>query len=313
MLYPIRSFAGDTSCKRNMHPLAGREHQRSCKTGSTGWNPLSAGPVVTWTAPVCCRNELDVQSFFFYNRTRGEFDSDGHYKSYKNKDRKWQWQQMLFMQYGLTDRLEAAVIGQAQQNIKHENGSSAEASGFGDTWLFTRYCLMDESTWLPHTTGLFQFKFPTGKYQKADKGKLGTDLMGSTQSPGSYDYGFGAILTKHLKPFILHADFAYNIPLFTSIDGVKVRNGDYVTFDFGAEYFLPKGFNLMLEFNWLDGGDKKTASELVPASDMHQLLMSPGIGWSNDKIQTLLAYQRTIAGSNVDVNDSIIFTFVLIF
>lgn len=313
ILYPVVSFAGDDSCKKKLNPLSGRDHQPSCRTGSTGWNPPSAGPIVTWTAPVCCRNELDVQPFFYYNRTRGTFDSEGHYKSYKNKDRKWQWQQALFLQYGLTDRLEAGALGQIQENIRHVDGASAEAFGFADTWLYTRYCFIGESAWMPHTTGVFQLKIPTGKHQKADGGKLGTDLMGSTQSPGSYDYGFGAMLTKHIKPFILHADFAYNIPMPTKIDGVKVRNGNYVSFDFGAEYFLPKNFNLMVEFNWLAGGDKKYDGELKPTSDIYQVQMAPGIGWSNDKIQTLLAYQRTIAGTNVDVNDSIIFTFVSVF
>lgn len=285
----------------------------SCKREIKGWGPPSAGPVVTWTAPVCCRNELDVQPFFFYNRTRGTFDSKGHYKSYRNKERKWQWQEMLFVQYGLMDRLELGALGSAQQNIRHADGQSAEAGGFGDSTLYVRYCAIEESAWMPHVTGLFQLKFPTGKYQKADEGKLGTDLTGSTQSPGSYDHGYGVLLTKRMKPFILHADFAYNIPILTRIDGVKTRHGNYVTFDFGAEYFLPKGFNLMLEFNWLAGGDKKKDGELVPASDIHQVQAAPGIGWSNDKIQTLLAYQRTIAGTNVDVNDSIVFTFVLVF
>lgn len=296
-IFPARSLAGNES------------HKREVK----GWNPPSVGPVVTWTAPVCRRNELDVQAFFFYNRTRGTFDSEGHYKSYKNKDRKWQWQEALFLQYGLTSRLEGSVYGMAQENIKHVDGLSAEASGFSDTWLYTRYCFIDESKWLPHTTALFQLKLPTGRYQKADEGKLGTDLFGSTESPGSYDYGFGAIFTKHLKPFILHADFSYNMPILTKIDGVKTRNGNYVMCDFGAEYFFLKGFNLMFEFNWLAGGDDRLDGELKPASDMQQMIIAPGIGWSNDKIQTLLAYQRTIAGSNVDVNDSLVFTFVLVF
>ena len=112
---------------------------------------------------------------------------------------------------------------------------------------------------------------------------------------------------------MLHADFAYNVPCLTKIDGAKVRHGDYVNFDCGAEYFFYKGFNLMFEFNWLAGGDKKMDGLLMPATDITQVQISPGIGWSNDRIQTLLAYQRTIAGTNVDVNDSIIFTFVRVF
>lgn len=101
----------------------------SCKREQKGWNPPSVGPLVTWTAPVVCPNELDAQLFFFYNRTRGTFDSEGGYKSFKNKEKKWQWQEMLFLQYGLTDRLEICGLGGAQQNIKHVDGQSAEGSG----------------------------------------------------------------------------------------------------------------------------------------------------------------------------------------
>jgi len=42
------------------------------------WNPVSVGPVTTWTAPLCEKGQLVIQPFFFYNRTRGSFDSDGH-------------------------------------------------------------------------------------------------------------------------------------------------------------------------------------------------------------------------------------------
>ena len=70
------------------------------------WNPASAGPITTWTAPLCGKGKFAVQPFFFYNRARGAFDSDGHYDSLPKGDNKYQFQQQLFAQYGLTDRLE---------------------------------------------------------------------------------------------------------------------------------------------------------------------------------------------------------------
>lgn len=70
------------------------------------WSPVSAGPVTTWTAPLCGKGKFVVQPFSFYNRTRGTFNSDGHYDSLADEDKKYQFQQQLFMQYGLTDRLE---------------------------------------------------------------------------------------------------------------------------------------------------------------------------------------------------------------
>ena len=267
------------------------------------WSPASAGPVTTWTAPLCDRAAQVVQPFFFYNRTRGTFNSERHYDSLPGGDKKYQFQQQLFMQYGLTDRLE--IDGQAvyQENYARQGGKSVHSEGFGDSYIFLRYCALEESNTLPHLTGIFQLKLPTGKYQKADADKLGTDLMGATSGGGSFDHGYGIMFTKKVKPFIFHADAIYNFPLERRVDGVETRYGEYLNYDFGLELMIPKGFNLMFEFNGFLQGDKNIRS----------LTLAPGIGWSNDKIQTLLVYQRTLAGTNTDANDSMVFTLVYTF
>ena len=281
--------------------------------GQEEWNPFSAGPITTWTAPLCGRGEFVVQPFFFYNRTRGTLNSEGHYDSLPGGDKKYQYQQQLFMQYGLTDKLE--IDGQLvyQQNFIKQGDLKARSKGFGDSYLFLRYCALEEQMMLPHITGVFQLKIPTGKYQKADADKLGTDLMGATSGGGSYDHGYGINLTKKLKPFIIHADAIYNFPLERKLDGAKTRYGKYLNYDFGVEYFLPKGFNLMLEFNGFLQGDKIQDGERIPDSDINYFSVAPGIGWSNERIQTLLAYQRTLTGTNTDANDSIVLTFVYAF
>jgi hypothetical protein len=53
------------------------------------WDPSSAGPITTWTAPLCAKGEFVMQPFLFYNRTRGSFNSEGHYDSLANNDRKY--------------------------------------------------------------------------------------------------------------------------------------------------------------------------------------------------------------------------------
>lgn len=282
-------------------------------TGQEEWNPPSAGPITTWTAPLCGKGEFNVQPFFFYNRTRGTFNSEEHFDSLPKGDKKYQYQQQLFMQYGLTDRLE--IDGQLvyQQNFVKQGGLKAHSRGFGDSYLFLRYCALEEQKILPHITGVFQLKIPSGKYQKADSDKLGTDLIGATSGGGSYDHGYGINLTKKLKPVIVHADAIYSFPIERKVDGAKTRYGRYLNYDFGFEYFLPKGFNLMLEFNGFLQGDKIQNGEKVPVSDINYFSVAPGIGWSNEKIQTLLAYQRTLIGTNTDANDSVVLTFVYAF
>lgn len=277
------------------------------------WSPVSAGPVTTWTAPLCGKGKLVVQPFFFYNRTRGTFNSEGHYNSLPKADKRHQYQQQLFLQYGLTDRIE--IDGQIvyQENYIKQDGLKAHANGLGDSYLFLRYCGVEEKSYLPHITGLFQLKLPTGKYEHADPNKLGTDLMGATSGGGSWDHGYGMFLSKKLRPFLFHADAIYSFPQKVRVDGVKTIYSKYFNYDFGAEYFLPKGFNIMLEFNGFLQGDKKQDGERVPASDIRYFVVAPGIGWSCGKIQTLLVYQRTLTGTSADANDSVVLTFVYTF
>ena len=277
------------------------------------WNPVSAGPITTWTAPLCGKGKFVVQPFFLYNRARGSFNSDGHYDSLPKGNKKYQYQEQLFMQYGITDKLEVDAQIVYQQNYTKQDDLKAHSQGFGDSYLFTRYCLFEEKGWMPHLAGLFQLKIPTGKYQHANPDRSGTDLMGATSGGGSWDQGVGIILTKKLKPFILHSDFIYSFPQEVKVEGVKTRYANYLNYDFGIEYFLPKGFNLMLEANGFLQGDKKEDGEMKPSSDINYLTITPGIGWSNDKIQMLLAYQRVVTGTNTDANDSVVLTCVYTF
>jgi len=277
------------------------------------WNPPSAGPIFTGTASTVGKGKLTVQPFVFYNRTRGDFNDDGHYVSLPKGDKESQFQQQVSAQYGITDQWEFDTETVYQENYMTQGGIKAHEEGFGDSYLFTRYELIEEKGWMPAATGLLQLKMPTGKYQHEDPDKLGTDLMGASTGGGSWDPGVGINLTKKFKPFIAHADVIASFPQQVRVNGDKTQYGNYLNCDAAVEYFLPKGFNLMMEVNGLSQTDKKVNGEMVPASDTASLTMAPGIGWSNDRIQILIAYQRTLLGTNVDANDSIVATFVYTF
>lgn len=270
------------------------------------WEPLSAGPVTTWTAPVCSKGEFVAQPFFLYTHTRGAFNGHGHYDPLPNGDNRVQYQEQLFMQYGLLERLEISSLLIYQQNYVKEGGFKARARGLGDSYLFLRYCAFEETDLYPHITGVFQLKIPTGKYQHLDPDKLGADSMGS----GTYDHGYGIILTKRMKPLVLHFDLIYSFPVERKIDGIKTQYAGYLNYDFGVEYFLPKGFNLLLELNGCLQGDQEDNGIKVPSSDSQSLAIATGLGWSNEKVQALLVYQRTLTGTNSDANDSAVLTLV---
>jgi hypothetical protein len=273
------------------------------------WDPVSAGTLITWTAPVCAKGELVVQPFFYYTRTRGSFDAEGKYQSLPAGDKKYQYQEQLFMQYGITDRLEIDAEAFYQQNYVRQDGASAHSSGLADSYLYLRYCAIEEKKWIPHLTGILQLKMPTGKYQKLNPDKLGTDSMGT----GSWDPGFGFNLSKKFKPFIIHADAIFAFPQQVKVDGVKTRYASYINYDLGLEYFLPKGFNLMFEANGYVQADSRQDGSRTPSTSSSYLTISPGIGWSCQAVQFLLAYQRVVCGVNVDATDSVVLTAIYTF
>jgi hypothetical protein len=213
------------------------------------------------------------------------------------------------MQYGLTDKLELDGQFVYQENYAKNDSGKAHSNGFGDSYLFLRYCPFEEKKWLPHVTGLIQVKMPTGRYQHLDFNKLGTDSMGT----GSWDPGFGLNLTKKIKPFMIHADFIYSLPQPVNIDGVRTRYANYLNLDAGVEYFLPKGINLMFEANGFLQKDMQQDGQKIVSTAVNYLTLSPGIGWSCDKMQLLLAYQRVVLGTNTDANDSVVLTGVYTF
>ena len=293
-------------------PVAQKEADAASKeTPATQeeWNPPSVGPITTWTAPLCGKGKLVIQPFFFYNQTRGEFDEKGHYSPLPKGDMEYQFQEQLLVHYGIIDSLEIAAQTVYQETYIKQGGATAHTNGFGDSNLFLRYCAVEEKKWLPHVTALLQLKMPTGKYQHEASEKLGGDLMGT----GSWDPGFGLMVTKKLRPFIFHADATYSFPQRVRIDGIKTWYANYLNCDLAVEYFLPKGFNLMMEANAFFQGDIKEDGVRIPNSNVKYLKISPALGWSCDKFQILLGYQRVVMGTNTDANDSVALTFVYTF
>jgi hypothetical protein len=281
--------------------------------GADDWNPPSVGPITTWTAPVQNKGKLAVQPYFIDNITRGNFNSEGHYVPLPDGDKQSQFQQQILARYGITDKWELDGQMVYQENYITDEGVKSHENGLGDSYLFTRYEFLDDKGWIPTTTGILQLKVPTGKYQHENSDKDGADLMGASTGGGSWDPGVGINFSKRLKPFMVHADLIESFPQEVHIDGDKTQFGDYLHYDAAVEYFLPKGFSLMMELNGLTQGDKRVNGGMVPDSDTGSLTFAPGIGWSNDKIQTMIAYQRVLLGTNIAANDSIIATFVYTF
>ena len=204
------------------------------------WQPTTPGPFVTFTAPVQPKNQLTVQPLYFFNIGRGRFTAEGNYKSFPERDYNDQQLIQLYAQYGLTDRWELDVQPAWQFNYAKMAQNSAESYGFADMFVMTRYCMLNETKWLPRATALFQVKLPTGKFQKSDEGQLRTDITGT----GSTDYVYGFNFTKGIKPLLFHLDLLFaNTPAPVKIDGVKTEFSDTYTVNGAVEWVFYKNFN----------------------------------------------------------------------
>lgn len=269
------------------------------------WDPPSVGPAFTWTANHCEENKLTIQPLFFYVNVRGSYDEDSHYQSLPRGQKADQFQEQLLLQYGIRDRLEFDVQWLYQQNHYKDLYSESHAQGLGDSNLFLHYCLHKEDSDLPHITTLVQLKIPTGKYQHLDPDKNGTDEMGT----GSWDPGIGILVSKNIHPFKIHANAILSVPLETTVDGTKTEYGSYFNGNIAAEYFLPRGFNVLVECNNYIQGKTKADGESIPESNSDYYAWVIGFGWSNENFQTLLAWQESFKGTNTTASDLLVLTF----
>lgn len=298
-------------CALSAVPLFAAAEDKPCTHAEDKvWEPVTPGPFVTFTAPVCCRGELDVQPLYFFNIGRGSFDGEGGYKSLPSRDYNYNQVIQLYTQYGVTDRLEIDTQSVWEINNVKEGEVSAESAGFSDLMLAARYCVLDQTKWLPHATAIFLVKLPTGKYQKTDEGKLDADIIGT----GSTDYCFGANFTKGFKPFLLHLDVLYTVsPSPVTIDGVKTEYADTFIINSACEWVFMEHWNLLAELVWYAQGDKKEDGIRTPSSDEQSLIFSTGIGYARDSWQVLVGYQRTLWGQNTDAYDTVAATFIITF
>ncbi len=270
------------------------------------WEPVSPGPFNTWTAPLCGKESFIIQTLMFYNNITGSLNEKGKFIHLDDGTKKTQYNIQLFLQYGLFEYLETDIQLSFINNNLKQTDNSINVSGFGDMLLMVRYCPFEETTYIPHITGLFQIKLPTGKYKEGDENKLGLDLFGT----GSTDFTFGLNLSKKLKPLIFHSDLLYTIPTEVNIDSNKIQYGNSINFNLATEVVLPYGFSLMIEFNGLTQENRKENNLQIDNSEIESGILGFGVGYSTEKVQFLLGYLKTIYGKNTDYIDTIAFTLI---
>lgn len=221
------------------------------------FDPWYTGPLLTGSGNNVDKGMVNIQPYLFFNKIYGVYDQD------------WDFQKRttiksinpsLWFQYGLLDWLDFTVVPQAFYNkIKDESSFN-----WGDTLtLFGIQLLkMKDCTPQPSVRLLLRELFPTGKYQRLNPHKLGTDISGG----GSYQSQVGLYMSKVVywfpcHPIDLRVNFLYTYAAPVHIHGFNAYGGGrstsgkitppqtfYTAFSF--EYSLTQRWVLASDFNY---------------------------------------------------------------
>jgi hypothetical protein len=218
-----------------------RDAEAEFQVAKKMFNPWYAGPLLTPSAHILAPGSVNLQPYLFYINNYAKFDKHGH--SHKIPHLHTinptvpgiigilPWMDLTFNFQG--------VWNQARKQYSGFWGDSSLGLGFG---------LLDEGPYRPALLLAVKEIFPTGRYQKLDPKKTGTDSTGA----GSYQTVLSFNIAKvfwwiSLHPMNLRLSLNYSLPSIVSVKGLnsyggasgtrgKVHPGNIFQLDLGYEY-----------------------------------------------------------------------------
>ncbi|MFI5333973.1 MAG: hypothetical protein ACHQT8_02255 [Chlamydiales bacterium] len=278
----------------------------------------STGTLLSPFAYVTPKGYIDVEPMLFVTRTNGRYD------------RNWRAQDapkavnvnaLLVVQIGITDRIDFQIIPDAFYN--HIQGTSS--TNFGDLPLGFDFQLLSEKKgeWWPAIKFSIIEIFPTGKYQRLDPKKNGTDVTGL----GAYATVPFLVFSKRVnlpKPYSLNTYFTLEY-LFAPPVHVRgyntygggfgtrgtVRPGNIFTAILSGELNLTKNWVLVLDiqniygnkssFSGKHGKNADGTRASVGAPSFNELTLAPAIEYNfSAKWGVIAGAWFAIAGRNTE-------------
>jgi hypothetical protein len=190
------------------------------------WIPWFTGPLLTPAKQIVPQGFVSVQPYVIYTIENGEYDK--HWHEHSNEYNFYQIYQTVFLTVGATPFMDIEVFPGWFQSWTQD----ASSSEFADFPVILNFQILSNPQDPRVPTLLFQIwqTFPTGKYQKLDPARLGTDGVGS----GTYQTVLGFTVSKlfHLDDtyylsFRWNSSYQFNPP--THVKGLNVYGGDAMT------------------------------------------------------------------------------------
>jgi hypothetical protein len=239
----------------------------------------------------------------------------GHYNSHWNIDHApsiWSTGPYVDFQIGFNEFLGAEYIGALLANFSRD----AHYTHLVDSIFRFGFQIStdQEDSWIPDFRILLQETVPTGKYQKLDPSKHGTDLTGQ----GSFQTGIHLAFQKLLHPIKGHDlrlrwTFGYFIPAAVHVSGFnymggnaetkgKIYPGPYFSGYLCGEYALSRRWAICVESNYQIGAPGRFSRGKGPnikVPSFRQVSLAPEIQHTfTPDLGILIGAWFTVAGKN---------------
>ena len=288
------------------------------------FNPWYAGPLLTPSAHILTPGLVNIQPYLFYINNYAKFDEHGHSHKISNIHTINPTVPVLIGMLSWLD-LSFNVQGVWNQAKKQYTGF------WGDTSVGLGFGLMDEGPYRPALLFGVKETFPSGRYQKLNPKKGGTDATGA----GSYNTTLSFNISKvlwwvSLHPMNFRVSLNYSLPALVGVKGYnaygggtgtdgRVHPGNSFQGDFGYEYSFTQKWVAALDIVYVYNGKTTFSGKTgfsapgVPAAVggpfNDQLSLAPALEYNpNENLSILVGTWFSVWGRNSFNFASAVFT-----
>jgi len=278
--------------------------------------PWFTGSLLAPSAHVVPPGYFNLEPYLFVTDNYGAYDADWHGHSTPTAI---QLNPLISFQIGVANNLDFQTAPQMFYTRKQGKASAQ----FGDFPVGFDYQLLKDRKggWWPAIKIAIRESFPTGKYQKLNPHKNGTDGVGS----GAYTTGFGLAFSRIFHFGGVHflnsrLSFSYNVPSNVHVKGFNsyggghgtrgtVHPGNTFTTIIGLEFTLALHWALALDianiygnkttFSGRRGITSAGAPVKVGGPSFNQVSLAPAIEYNfNESVGIIAGAWFTVAGRN---------------
>lgn len=216
----------------------------------TCYSPVNANPIIGEKAKVVEKNNYTLTTSLFYTNYTKKHDSDGAGVEFTSGENRLGYFLPIRFEFGISDTDEIAIVIPLY-SVSHQlqNGDKLNSDLLGDIFI------LGKSMFISHPDG----QMSLGLGLKIPTGKSVFDLTSKklTTGDGSWDLFLGLFSEEKRGPFILYGDISYafrfsfnaNKIMGNTVNDMKIKPGNVVKWDIGAELPMGNILSLLLEVN----------------------------------------------------------------